>query len=111
MLGSCAIDFPPQQCERVVHAYVGMYTTFVVSVGSLRSTPESLERHRLGIPAAYIRRYAGIPSLELATEEITQQIRCGRCRKLTGSLEDTGSGKKFWWCKRCQMPARVCEIW
>ncbi|OCF77880.1 hypothetical protein I204_01883 [Kwoniella mangroviensis CBS 8886] len=96
IVGSKIGDFPSKQVERLVHSYVDM-----------------LERHRLPIPASYIRLYSHIPSLQIVAinEGITHKLHCGRCGKSTGELDDIGvEGKKFWWCKKCKLGAKVCSI-
>ncbi|WVQ74341.1 hypothetical protein IAR50_003940 [Cryptococcus sp. DSM 104548] len=89
-------QFPPFQLERISHAYV-----------------DALESLRLPLPAAYIRRFSGIPSLEVTSQDqgVTQTLSCDRCGKSTGSLEDIGvEGKVFWWCKKCKMGAKECAV-
>ena len=73
---------------------------------------DMLEQHRLPVPAAYIRKHANIPSLETYAQQegMTHIVHCSRCQKSTGSLEDIGSGKEFWWCKKCRMSAKRCGI-
>nr|XP_019043442.1 hypothetical protein I302_08019 [Kwoniella bestiolae CBS 10118]OCF22372.1 hypothetical protein I302_08019 [Kwoniella bestiolae CBS 10118] len=96
IIGSKVGEFPLKQVERLVHSYVDM-----------------LERHRLPLPASYIRLYSHIPSLQIVAvnEGITHKLHCGRCGKSTGELDDIGvEGKKFWWCKRCKLGAKVCSI-
>ncbi|WWD20381.1 hypothetical protein CI109_104857 [Kwoniella shandongensis] len=96
VIGSCVAKFPKHQCERLVHAYVDM-----------------LERHRLPIPAAYIRQHGLTPSLEITAQDegMTHTFHCQRCGKSTGSLEDIGvEGKVFWWCKKCRMGAKICAV-
>ena len=74
-----------------------------------------LEQHRLAVPAAYIRRHAQITSLQIVLGDmgVTHLTYCSRCGKGTGSLEDVGMhnhGKKFWYCKKCRLPAKSCVI-
>jgi hypothetical protein len=73
-----------------------------------------LDRAHLPLQSAYIRKYAQILSLEVYAQDsgITHIAHCQRCRKSTGSLEDIGlKGKRFWWCRRCRLAARICVIW
>ncbi|ORY34659.1 hypothetical protein BCR39DRAFT_513871 [Naematelia encephala] len=96
VIGSCLFEFPSRQCERIVHTYIDL-----------------LERYRLTGSAAYIRKHAGIASLEtLSTDEgVTHIVHCARCGKSTGSLDDIGiEAKRFWWCKRCLLTAHKCAI-
>lgn len=96
IVGSCVADFPAKKTERLAHAYI-----------------EMLERRRLTIAAAYIRRYSGLESLLTTAREegVTHIFFCERCQRPTGSLEDIGvKGKIFWWCKRCKLAARQCII-
>ncbi|GFZ49758.1 hypothetical protein JCM24511_07161, partial [Saitozyma sp. JCM 24511] len=96
IVGSCVVHFPKQQCERIAHSYL-----------------ELLDRHRLAIPGAYIRRHAAINSLETYAQDVgmTHIAHCHRCGKPTGSLEDIGRDDvAFWWCKRCKLGARTCTI-
>ncbi|EIW71387.1 hypothetical protein TREMEDRAFT_42787 [Tremella mesenterica DSM 1558] len=96
IVGSCAVDFPRQQCERLVHAYVDL-----------------LERYKLFLPASYIRQYAGFDTLHVTPfdEGMTHILFCQRCQRPTGSLEDIDvKGKKFWWCKRCKLAAQHCAV-
>jgi hypothetical protein len=74
-----------------------------------------LEQHRLTVPAAYIRRHAQITSLQIVLGDlgVTHLTYCSRCGKGTGSLEDVGMhnhGKRFWYCKKCRLPAKTCVI-
>lgn len=74
-----------------------------------------LEQRRLSIPAAYIRRFAGLPSLEVLVGDpgVTHLAYCSRCGKGTGSLEDVGMekrGKQFWYCQSCRLPAKECAV-
>lgn len=97
LIASSLVTFPPFQLERLAHAYV-----------------ELLERHRLPIFAAYIRRFSGIPSLEITPQDegLTHTYFCEKCGKSTGSLEDIEvKGKIFWWCKKCRAGARGCAVW
>ncbi|WVQ84512.1 hypothetical protein IAT38_006666 [Cryptococcus sp. DSM 104549] len=96
IVASSLTPFPPAQTERLAHSYV-----------------EALERHRLPLPAAYIRRHAAIPSLEITAQDqgMTHTFHCQRCGKSTGSLEDIGvEGKVFWWCKRCGLDSKSCAV-
>ncbi|WWC65935.1 uncharacterized protein I303_108557 [Kwoniella dejecticola CBS 10117] len=96
IVGSAVGTFPLRQVERLTHSYVDM-----------------LERHRLPLPASYIRLYSNIPSLQIVpiNEGITHKLHCGRCGKSTGELDDIGvEGKVFWWCKRCKLGAKVCAV-
>lgn len=97
LIASPLVNFPPFQVERLAHAYVQL-----------------LERHRLPIFAAYIRRFSGIPSLEITPQDegLTHTYFCERCGKSTGTLEDIEvKGKVFWWCKKCRMGAKRCAVW
>ncbi|OXG16009.1 vacuolar protein [Cryptococcus neoformans Tu259-1] len=96
LIASPLVNFPPFQVERLAHAYVQL-----------------LERHRLPIFAAYIRRFSGIPSLEITPQDegLTHTYFCERCGKSTGTLEDIEvKGKVFWWCKKCRMGAKRCAV-
>ncbi|KAK8849751.1 hypothetical protein IAR55_005086 [Kwoniella newhampshirensis] len=96
VVGSAVATFPKDQCERLVYSYVDM-----------------LERHRLPIAAAYIRRHALTPSLETTAQDegMTHTSHCQQCGRSTGSLEDIGvEGKVFWWCKKCRMGAKTCAV-
>ncbi|WWC73599.1 uncharacterized protein I206_107571 [Kwoniella pini CBS 10737] len=96
IVGIAVGEFPAKQVERLAHSYVDM-----------------LERHRLPLPASYMRLYSNIPSLQIVpiNEGITHKLHCGRCGKSTGELDDIGvEGKKFWWCKRCKLGAKVCAV-
>lgn len=97
LIASPLVTFPPFQVERLAHAYVQL-----------------LEQHRLFMFAAYIRRFSGIPSLEITPQDegLTHTFFCERCGKSTGNLEDIEvKGKIFWWCKKCRTGARSCAIW
>ncbi|WVF68409.1 hypothetical protein IAT40_003174 [Kwoniella sp. CBS 6097] len=96
IVGSCVATFPAEQFERLAHCYIDM-----------------LERHRLAVPASYIRLYADLPSLQIVpmTEGMTHRLHCQRCGKSTGELDDIGvEGKVFWWCKRCKNGAKSCAV-
>jgi hypothetical protein len=93
------IDFPPRQAQRLAHAYIDM-----------------LDRYRLPVQTAYMRRYASIQSLQISSggTGVTHLVHCQACGRSTGSLEETGmekKGKKFWFCAKCRMPAKTCAIW
>ncbi|KAL7425251.1 SEA (Seh1-associated) complex subunit [Cryptotrichosporon argae] len=94
IVAAAAVEFPPAQTERVVHAYL-----------------DQLDRHRLAGPAAYVRRHAGLLSVQTLAQHdgITHILHCVRCGKPTGSLEDAGTDKRFWWCTRCRA-AIACAI-
>lgn len=97
LIASPLVTFPPFQVERLAHAYVQL-----------------LEQHRLFMFAAYIRRFSGIPSLEITPQDegLTHTFFCERCGKSTGNLEDIEvKGKIFWWCKKCRTGAKSCAIW
>lgn len=96
LIASPLVTFPPFQVERLAHAYVQL-----------------LEQHRLFMFAAYIRRFSGIPSLEITPQDegLTHTFFCERCGKSTGNLEDIEvKGKIFWWCKKCRTGAKSCAI-
>ncbi|WRT69791.1 uncharacterized protein IL334_006782 [Kwoniella shivajii] len=96
IVGNKLGEFPTRQVERLAHSYIDM-----------------LERYRLPNPASYIRLYSGILSLQIVAvnEGITHKLHCQRCGKSTGELDDIGvEGKKFWWCKKCKMGAKLCSV-
>lgn len=96
ILGSTVVAFPQQQAERVLDAYLDM-----------------LERHRLVVPLAYVRRSCGVrEALTLPGQEgITHPIYCCKCGKSTGTVEDTADPHRvFWWCPRCRRAAKICSI-
>ena len=71
-----------------------------------------LDAHRLSGIAAYVRRYSGIPSLEIRTgdEGITHLVNCAKCRKSTGAIDAPLAKSNFWWCKNCKRPAKTCVV-
>jgi hypothetical protein len=75
-----------------------------------------LERHRLPLPASYIRKHAQLLALQIFASRpgVTHVAHCQRCGKSTGSLDEIGlekEAKRFWWCKKCRLDARVCAVW
>lgn len=116
LIASKVIDFPAKQAERVAHSYIGKCIRSTHFIGPwLKHSIEQLEQYRLSIPAAYIRRFARVSSLEVVIGDpgVTHLAYCSRCGKGTGSLEDTGMerhGKRFWYCKNCKLPAKQCAI-
>lgn len=116
LIASKVIDFPAKQAERVAHSYIGKRNHLLQDIETqLTHSIEQLEQYRLSIPAAYIRRFARLASLEVVIGDpgVTHLVYCSRCGKGTGSLEDTGMerhGKRFWYCKNCKLPAKQCAI-
>lgn len=72
-----------------------------------------LDAHRLAIPAAYMRRHALMPSLEVrpTDEGMTHVVTCEKCKRSTGAVDIPLAEGTFWWCKRCKAAARRCVIW
>lgn len=72
-----------------------------------------MERYRLTVPMAYLRRFAGLVETQTvgAIEGITQIQYCMKCGKSTGSLEDAPGSRPFWWCRRCKQRAKTCAVW
>lgn len=119
LIGTKVIDFPAKQAERVVHAYVGESSSTTPGPDAdqvlMTHVAEMLEHQRLAIPAAYIRRFAKLSSLEVVVGDpgVTHLAYCARCGRGTGSLDDTGMerrGKRFWYCKNCRLPAKQCAV-
>ena len=110
------VDFPQKQSERLAHAYIGTSVILSLKEGSSTDLPDILDRYRLPVQSAYMRKYAAIISLQITSTQIgvTHLVHCQRCGRSTGSLEDIGmekQGKKFWFCGKCKSAAKACIIW
>ena len=110
IVGKALIDFPEEQLERVADSYIRMY---LLTRRGFAYYAELLEANRMPGVAAYVRRYANVPSLEVraSDEGATHIVHCAKCRKSTGALDIPVEEGKFWWCKNCKRPAKTCIIW
>lgn len=108
VVGGTVIDFPRKQTLRVLESYLGELVW-----PSQQLTSDLLERYRLTVPMAYLRRFAGLVETQTvgAIEGITQIQYCMKCGKSTGSLEDAPGSRPFWWCRRCRQRAKTCAVW
>ncbi|ORX37616.1 WD40-repeat-containing domain protein [Kockovaella imperatae] len=95
VVGREYVDFPVAQSERIVHAYL-----------------ELLEAHHLAVQAAYVKKYAGLDSMETRAGDdgVTHVVHCASCGRSTGSVEISHEEASFWWCKRCKKNARYCVV-
>ena len=112
VVGRGAIDFPAAQSERIVHAYIGQLL-YEYRIQHADDPADLLEAQRLSVQAAYVRRYSGIPSVEIRSGDdgMTHVQYCSKCGKSTGSVDMAVGEGVFWWCKRCLKAARTCVVW